>query len=121
MGIAGERIRRECAKAVNPQVHGHSGWKRLVGVTTSPDVVDARLQGRRNRSSMATPTSLLARIFDNLHTLTGALDAGNVSKTSCSIVRQHASTNAGSDRERLLVAEISGPKLDSVDVRLINI
>jgi hypothetical protein len=51
----------------------------------------------------------------------GALDACDVLKTICSIVRQHASTNAGSDAERLLVAEISGPKPDSVDVRLTNI
>jgi hypothetical protein len=55
------------------------------------------------------------------HTPADALDACDVLKTICSIARQHESTNAGSDGERLLVAEISGPKPDSVDVRLTNI
>lgn len=55
------------------------------------------------------------------HTPADALDACDVLKTICSIARQHESTNAGSDGERLLVAEISGPKPDSVDVRLTKI
>jgi hypothetical protein len=40
-------------------------------------------------------------------------------KTSASTICQYASTTAGSDAETLLVASISGPNPDSVDVRLI--